>query len=66
LFCVKAEDKAISLTKGKNRYERNLTIAPNASLGDQTIQVGVWRGKVSDPRNSKWINGHSVRIKIVN
>ncbi len=64
-FFDKNEDKAISLTKGKNKYERNLTIAPNAPLGDQMLQVAVWRGKVTDPSKSKWIGGHSMRITIV-
>lgn len=59
LFHNTSEDKAISLTKGKHIYERNLTIAKDAPLGEQKLDTNIWRGFAGDSRKSKWIGGAS-------
>jgi pyrimidine deaminase RibD-like protein len=57
LFFNTNEDKAIALTKGKNLYDRNFTIAKDAPLGKQMLATNVWRGIVGDSRKSKWLAG---------
>jgi len=66
LFFNTNEDKAISLTKGKNSCHRDFTIAKNALLGKQMLSPSVWRGIAGDSSNSKWIAGRPpIPIKIV-
>jgi len=65
LFHNTREDKAISLEKGKNTYQRDFTIAANAPLGEQWLGISVWRGVAGDSSKSKWIAGSDpLRIMI--
>lgn len=66
LFFNKSEDKPISLTKGRNSYDRWFTIAKDAPLGEQMLQASLWRGIVGDSSKSKWIDGRPpIPIKVV-
>jgi hypothetical protein len=66
LFFNTSEDKSISLTKGKNTFDRNFTVAKSAPLGKQMLAVGVWRGVVGDGAKSKYIAGRPpIPIRVV-
>jgi len=66
LFFNTSEDKSISLTKGRNSYDRRFTIAKDAPPGEQMLQASLWRGIVGDSSKSKWIDGRPpIPIKVV-
>jgi hypothetical protein len=61
-----SEDKPISLTKGKNSYQRDFTIAKDAPLGEQMLSPSIWRGIAGDSSKSKWsAGGPAIPITIV-
>jgi hypothetical protein len=57
LYFNTLEDKAISITKGQQTYERFFTIPKDAPLGEHMLDVSVWRGAVGSSQKSKWIAG---------
>jgi pyrimidine deaminase RibD-like protein len=60
------QDKVIALTKGKNEYHRDFTIARDAPIGEQKLGTNVWRGAVADSNKSKIVAvGPPIPISIV-
>jgi pyrimidine deaminase RibD-like protein len=65
LFFNTSEDKAVSIVKGQRTYERVFTVAKEATLGEQMLDVSVWRGMVGNSQKSKWIaGGPAIRIEV--
>lgn len=58
------EDKAVTLTKGRNAYDRSFTIPRDAPLGEQMLGVNVWRGDAGDGLSEIIARGNPVPIVI--
>jgi pyrimidine deaminase RibD-like protein len=63
-FYTACEDKAVSVSKGRNTYDRKFTIPWDTPLGKLRLEASLWRGIVSNSQKSDWIAGIPIAIEI--
>jgi hypothetical protein len=63
-FYTAREDKAVSVSKGRNTFDRKFTIPWDTPLGKQRLEASLWRGIVSNSQKSDWIAGIPIEIDI--
>ena len=47
-----SQDKPVVLERGTKTYHRALTVPVNAALGEYSLVIAVWLGKLGDPKHS--------------